>query len=320
VLIKSKFSKLFVCMLIFAVVLGLSIFAAEISAGEVSTSSVLNFRSAPSTSSDIIGKLSNKTKVAVLDDNGEGWYKIAYMGKTGYASSDYIKKITTDEQFDIGDGVVSTSSSSLNFRSAPSTSSSRISSLPNGTVVSIVGIKDGWFVAKYGSSVGYVHPDYIKITKDTSTVSRGASPSADSSSAPASDGSVSDKRAALISFAKQYLGVKYKAGGASPSGFDCSGFTYYVFKNSAGITLNRSSASQYTNCTPIKKSELIPGDLVFFANPRASKSRIGHVGIYIGNGQFIHSTSPGDVVSITNLSDSYYTKYYKASGRVPGLD
>lgn len=116
----------------------------------------------------------------------------------------------------------------------------------------------------------------------------------------------------LVSYAKRFLGIKYKWSGQSPSGFDCSGFTSYIYK-SFGINLPHSSYGQFKSGQRISKSQLLPGDLVFF---QTSKRGISHVGIYIGNGKFIHASSGMGYVTITNLSEPYYSKRYKGAVRV----
>ena len=95
-------------------------------------------------------------------------------------------------------------------------------------------------------------------------------------------------------------------GGTTPSGFDCSGFTQYVYKQ-CGVSLNRTSDAQASNGAAVSKSNLQPGDLVIFT---------GHVGIYIGNNKFIHAANPSKGVITTSLSDSYYTKTYKTARRI----
>ena len=116
----------------------------------------------------------------------------------------------------------------------------------------------------------------------------------------------------LIDLAKQYLGTPYVWAGSSPSGFDCSGFVSYVFKN-FGYTVNRTAASMYTNGVAVDKSELQPGDAVFFAS---SSESIGHVGIYIGDGEFIHSSSGCGYVTISGLDESYYSRMYVGARRI----
>lgn len=116
----------------------------------------------------------------------------------------------------------------------------------------------------------------------------------------------------VIAYAAQYLGTPYKFGGQGPSGFDCSGFVKYVF-NRFNINLNRTAADQYKHGIPVPKDELQVGDLVFFA----SKKTIDHVGIYSGNGNFIHSSSPssGGVI-YSSLSENYYAKSYVGAKRI----
>lgn len=120
----------------------------------------------------------------------------------------------------------------------------------------------------------------------------------------------------IVAYAKKYLGYKYVLGGASPkSGFDCSGFTYYVYKN-FGYTISRTSKTQIKDGTEVKKSELKPGDLLIFKNQ--SLTAIGHVGIYIGDNKMIHSSEPGVGVVITDLDASgyNYNKRYVTARRI----
>jgi len=99
----------------------------------------------------------------------------------------------------------------------------------------------------------------------------------------------------VVGIALQYLGIPYVWGGSSPStGFDCSGFVAYVFAQ-VGVSLPHHAASQYGYGTPVPYDQLAPGDLVFF-------SGLGHVGIYIGSGQFVHAPHTGDVVRISSLA------------------
>ena len=112
----------------------------------------------------------------------------------------------------------------------------------------------------------------------------------------------------VVGVAMQFLGVPYVWGGASPSGFDCSGFVMYSFAQ-VGVSLPHNAAMQYAYGSPVSRSALAPGDVVFF-------NGLGHNGIYIGGGQFIHSPHTGDVVKISSLSDSWYASTYVGARRM----
>ncbi|MFL5942322.1 MAG: NlpC/P60 family protein [Gaiellaceae bacterium] len=116
----------------------------------------------------------------------------------------------------------------------------------------------------------------------------------------------------VVGVAMQYLGTPYVWGGASPSGFDCSGFVMYVFAQ-VGVSLPHYTVAQYNyaNSVSVPRSELQPGDLVFFAG-------LGHVGIYVGNGQFIHAPHTGDVVRIDSLGGGWYSSEYDGAKRILG--
>lgn len=108
-------------------------------------------------------------------------------------------------------------------------------------------------------------------------------------------------------------GTRYRPGGHAPSeGFDCSGLVYFSF-NSVGVRLPRSAQDMFHATRRIDKSQLRPGDLVFF---RQRSSRITHVGIYAGNGQFVHAPTKGKDVELTSLSDPYWSKRFAGAGRV----
>lgn len=111
-----------------------------------------------------------------------------------------------------------------------------------------------------------------------------------------------------VAIAMQYLGVPYVWGGASPSGFDCSGFIMYVYAQ-LGVSLPHNAAMQYGVGVPVSRDQLEPGDLVFF-------NGLGHNGMYIGGDQFIHSPHTGDVVKISSLNDSWYASTWVGARRV----
>jgi cell wall-associated NlpC family hydrolase len=136
-----------------------------------------------------------------------------------------------------------------------------------------------------------------------------AAPSAESADGPAASSPALPSpppatHGGVVGIAMQYLGTPYVYGGSSPSGFDCSGFIMYVFAQ-VGVSLPHNAAAQYGHGTPVDRSQLQPGDLVFF-------NGLGHAGIYVGGGSFIHSPHTGDVVKISSMSGWYASTYVGA--------
>lgn len=219
-------------------------------------------------------------------------------------------------------GYVSTDS--LKVRKEASTSSEVIDSLKKNDQVSIIEELDGWYKIKLSDKEGYVSSKYISDKKVAETTSRGSSTSRTEQvtqveseqqvEQPTTPQATTVSGEAVVEYAKQYLGYKYVSGGTSPStGFDCSGFTQYVYKH-FGITINRVSKDQNKNGVAVAKSNLQPGDLLIF-NGESNKS-IGHVGIYIGSGSFIHASNPKGGVKIDSISSSYYSVRYVGARRV----
>ncbi|HKH31721.1 MAG TPA: NlpC/P60 family protein [Gaiellaceae bacterium] len=137
------------------------------------------------------------------------------------------------------------------------------------------------------------------LTSETSSAS--SEPAAAATPAPVA------RYGGVVGIAMQYLGTPYVYGGASPSGFDCSGLIMYAFAH-VGVSLPHNAAAQYGMGTPVDRSQLQPGDLVFF-------NGLGHAGIYVGGGSFIHSPHTGDVVKISSMS-GWYTSTYVGARRL----
>lgn len=218
-------------------------------------------------------------------------------------------------------GYVSTEG--LKVRKESTTDSEEIDSLSKNDKVQIIGQEGKWYKIDLNGKIGYVSSKYISETKVPETTSRSGSTLKNENvtlqskqeentvQETASTDSIGTK---VVEYARQYLGYKYVSGGTSPStGFDCSGFTQYVYKH-FGISLNRSSLAQKSNGIEVKEDDLQPGDLVLFNND--ANTRIGHVGIYIGDGDFIHASNPSDGVKITTLKTGYYQKRYVGARRV----
>lgn len=124
-------------------------------------------------------------------------------------------------------------------------------------------------------------------------------------------------REALLAFAMKLRDIRYQRGGRAPStGFDCSGFVRYVFIHSIGLDLPTNSASQFLAGLKVKRNDMKTGDLVFF---RTRGKAISHVGIYIDNGQFIHSPSAGKTVRVDSLNEAYWAQHFVGAKRPEGI-
>ncbi len=127
-----------------------------------------------------------------------------------------------------------------------------------------------------------------------------------------------DHTNAVMKEARTWLGTRYVYGAASRRATDCSGFTMSVFRNACDFSLPRSAAGQAAFCKKIKKSEMRPGDLIFFHGTNRRKRGVTHVGMYIGDGKFIHASSRRGVV-VSGVEENYYSRHFHSAGRVEGI-
>lgn len=265
--------------------------------GTVNANSV-RLRLGPSTDFSTVGMYSKNTAVKVSGENGD-WYEVSIDGTYGFMSKEYVSIGSGSTQ---GGSVSTPATEELNttgivtgngvrMRGGPGTSYATIGYYDKGIKLAVTGKTGSWYAVSYNGLSGYMSVDYVRLS---------------------SSGSEAEK---IIATAKEYLGTPYVYGGASPKGFDCSGFIYYLF-GQYGYSLHRGATSQYNNDgVYIEKSQLIPGDLVFFSG---GGDPISHVGMYIGDGQFIHSSSGKGYVVITALDSSYYLEHYAGAKRVLG--
>jgi cell wall-associated NlpC family hydrolase len=326
-----KFSKhLFGIPLILALVLLLSIPAVAVDNGGQKigvayvTSSSLRLRASPSTSSKTLA-YANQNEVVVLLSKTGSWYKVLYNLQEGYMHQDHLT-VSTIKNVELGYGNVNYSK--VNMRTGPGTSYQAIGQSSKGDLAYIIGFNKQWYKVIWGDEICYIRSDYLSLkeapyenrasAKSPLFFRRGASTGTPVSVSALKNsnnyiaGNTTSKADKIIATAKKYIGVPYVWGGESPSGFDCSGFVQYVFKVH-GLSLNRTTETQYKHGSYVSKSNLKPGDLVFFQN--TYRAGISHVGIYIGNGQFIHASSSKGV-TISNLSSSYYTSHYYGARRI----
>ncbi len=282
---------------------------------KVSDSGV-NLRQSPDTGSATLAQLSAGTALDVNAQTGD-WYKVYCASGSGYIHKDYVTGNLVEEVRDEGESLVTpddtitndiqyiqvNAATGLNVRANPNTQASVVELLSNNAGAEVISNLGDWLqIRTQNGNVGYVSAEFVTITDALATL-------ADANASLAEQ---------IISFAKQYIGTSYRWGGTDlNNGVDCSGFVYSVLKN-FGIGLNRSSASMAaSNGTPVDKANLQMGDLVFFDTDGANDGNVSHVGIYIGNGDYIHSSS-GKAwgVTISNLNEAYSARTYVCARRV----
>lgn len=282
------------------------------------TGSGVNLREKATTASNSLKKFSSGEAVTVTGQNDD-WYRVSYNGGSAYVSKDYVSgnllqyvsKVSNETtaapvgattKAEDTYGVV-TAGSGLKLRKEASTSAEVLTVLPSGTIVDVERAGQDWVsIVTDAGQKGYVSADYL-------TVKTGEKPDNTTSN------TASAKGAAVVAYGKQFIGTPYVWGGTNlNTGVDCSGFVYAVYKN-FGITLSRSSASMTSNGVEVSKANLQAGDLVFFNT--GGNSSISHVGIYCGDGTYVHSTDgKGNGVTVTNLNSGYSANTYVTARRI----
>ena len=223
--------------------------------------------------------------------------------------------------------------SSVNLRKEPSTDATVVEKLKLNTEVTIIEEVDSiWYKVKVGDKEGYISQDLLSSEKqkedstsrDGDTSSRETDNNKNTTTTEnkkeetktSTSSNSKTKGEEIVAYAKQYLGYSYVYGGSSPkTGFDCSGFTSYVYKH-FGYTISRSASGQASDGVKVEKKDLQPGDLVIYKNNALTK--IGHVGIYIGDNKMIHASEPGVGVIITDIDakSHNYPKRYVMGRRI----
>lgn len=222
-------------------------------------------------------------------------------------------------------------STGINFRKEPNTDSEILKVFAQNAKVTILEEQGDWYKVEHKEEEGYVLKMYVS-EKKVEVTSRSASERTEnttsveeadlseteeevSSSTNSTTNNTSNKGEEIANFAKQYIGYRYVYGGSTPKGgFDCSGLTMYVYKQ-FGINLPHSATAQSKIGTKIEKSNIQPGDLVFFSDYK-TYTGIGHVGIYIGDNKFVHASTEKTGVITSSLTSASYTKRYVTATRL----
>ena len=294
----------------------------------------------------MIGRFNDWFKIKL--ENGEsGWINDQYAIITGVISRGLLDGEDVRDQSTISNVnepaktkvKMAIKGNKVNFRARPDLDAEVALTLSDDDVVTVLDNLGEWRRVKTADgSVGYINKMFLKEIKPAqvpvasnpdnsgktviaktpnakpAASSSGGSGKSSSAKAP-SGGDSSKSNSGLVSYAKQFMGIRYKWGGTTTKGFDCSGFTQYIMRH-YGVSIPRVSREQAQGGVSVKKDSLRVGDLVFFARS-ASNRTINHVGIYVGSGNFIHSSSGGGGkgVTISNLNSGSYSRRYVCARR-----
>ena len=212
----------------------------------------------------------------------------------------------------------------VNLRKEANTTAEVLAKLSVNTAVTVTQEVNGWSKVTANGKEGYILSSLldtkrqetsrsqasVRKTQQPTQTEQAKTNTASTTPAPTTTAVASGRGSTVVETARKYLGSKYVYGGSSPSGFDCSGFTSYVYKQH-GVNLSRTAAAQSGNGVAVDKSNLQPGDLVFFG-----KSGIGHVGIYVGGGNFVHAANSSKGVITSTLNSGYYCNNYSCARRI----
>ena len=310
----------------------------EITLGEYKISENTRLKLIPSINATDMIELKIDETVTVTEIIN-GWVCVETQTTKGWIRKDKLKKDepveenVEEEQEQPAEEVVAqqtstktkyVNSTTVNVRKEANTSSTIVTTVALNTEVQVYSEESGWSKVMVNNVEGYISSSLLSDNKQetsrgqttsrrTSSTTNTATTNATTKTTAQATTSVptSSNGSSIVATAKKYLGYKYVYGGSSPStGFDCSGFTSYIFKQ-YGISLNRTAAGQYSNGVAVSRANLQPGDLVMFG-----KSGINHMAIYIGGGQIIHSSTPSTGVRIDSLSTGYYNNNYVGARRV----
>jgi cell wall-associated NlpC family hydrolase len=274
-------------------------------------------------SSLILDQVGQGSKVIILETTDNGWHKvyfgdnydIGYISAANISVGDMVNRAEVNAKrsvriFSIAkDAKITTTESSVAVKLLPSSESETLTTLANGANCKVVSGGKNWtkIIVLATNELGYVRTANIKQTATATKTKSGKSVKVNTSanvSGPASGSK-------LVAQASKYIGTKYVYGGTSPSGFDCSGLVQYSLRK-LGVSISRSSSSQYAYGTSVSRNNLQPGDLVFFSRG----SGISHVAIYAGNGQVIHAPRAGKTVCYQSMSSLSGAMRYVGAKRI----
>lgn len=275
----------------------------KIAIGTVQSNDGLRLREKPDKLSATITIAQGGDTVVILRKVGD-WYLVNYNLYIGYMHQNYLV-VSERQDVDLGEGAIDAANVSL--RCGPADSSPAIYVLEQDEHVHILGFVDGWYRVIQEEAVGYIRSDEIALLEKPAANTDGVAWVVDENDPTA----YSPAGEQIAAYARQFLGYSYVYGGESPSGFDCSGFVQYVYAQ-LGYTVHRTATAQLADGYNVPYDSLLPGDIIYFGYG----STASHVGIYLGNGEFIHAQSSATGVVITELSDPWYANRFLCAHRI----
>lgn len=284
--------------------------------------SSLNVRTGPSASHTVLGSV-NKGKTVQVVGEVQDWFKINFNGGTGYVSKDFVTKggsaVSNETQQPTtnnnntttvqtgGSYVVNTGA--LKVRTGPATYNAVIGGVTNGTVLNVTGAENGWYKINHNGRTGYVSADFVKFVKGgvnnvVTGGNQGTNQGTNQVQKPTAP--TGGDTSSIAAFARSLNGKPYKTAGTTLAGFDCSGFIYYVLNNT-GHKIERTNVKGYW-AQLTKTNNPQPGDLVYFSNTTEAGG-LTHMGVYLGDGQFISAETTSTGVKISSVNNSYWSKH-----------
>jgi len=286
----------------------------------------VRFRAGAGFDSAVIAVLAEGASVTLRNGSIGSWTAVTYDGRNGFVYADFLTTARNPSppggDFGVGSTTIAAGSNArvtdaLNFRSSPSYSAGVIGVAAIGTVVRVTGAaSSGFYPVKWGESTGYMHRDYLVYTTEalSTTGPNGGTGGNTGGGSGAGSGPGSTVGQSLVSYAMRYLGYPYIWATHGPNSFDCSGFTYWVVLNVTGRDIGAGTWTQWETGSPIPYGSIQPGDLVFFQNTYTVG--LSHVGMYIGNDQFIHAENEDTGVRISSMNSTYYATRYLGARRM----
>ena len=247
---------------------------------------------------------STNNPISVDPSQASGEIEVIYQDANGVEHTATISAVAAQSETY---ACINAGGDALRVRQGPGTSYEILCNVYDGDRFPITGKTDGWYQILCNGRTGYVSAEFVTV-EDKDSVSKPDGGNGDNSS-------TNPLAQQIVDFALQYVGYPYVYGTAGPDTFDCSGFTMYIYKQ-FGYSLPHSATSQWLSGMGTKIysiSELQPGDLVFFST---NGSYPTHVGLYIGEGNIVHASTPQDGVKISSLDTSYYVENYFAARRI----